>query len=386
VSERQRADFMHTALGPVVVIWAFGYALVDLLAFLLGRTAPALILIASTPMFILGVAQTLALDRLRRHVRTDNPGLLLLLVMALFAATSLQSLFDLYWLRWLALTLLPAWQGWALDTGFQRLAPVALIYLWTFCLALVLLWASRVGIAAEARAASAEAAAARAEASQHQAEAALHRSQSAALRLQLNPHFLFNTLNSISSLVVLERNGKAEEMIELLCDFLRASLNADPMADVPLAQEIDTINAYLGIEAARFGDRLDVDMAIDGEAAEILVPNFILQPLVENAIKHGVAAVRGPALIRVTVARERDALVLSVDNSAPAVEEQPEELCSAALSRFSTGIGLANIRQRLSNRYGERAKLSAQSLADRYIATIRLPLQERQAAVEAAAE
>jgi len=363
VLKQLRHRLGRTALGPIVVLWGFGYALVDIVAFLLGRSAPGSNLVSSMPMFALGVGQTLMLDWLRQTV-LPRRGLLrwALLGIAVATATTIQGLFDLYWLRFLSIALFPQWQEWALVIDIQRLFTVLLLYLWTFCLALTLLWAARANArfeASAARAASAEAAAAKAE--------------SAALRLQLNPHFLFNTLNSISSLVYLDRKSEAEEMIDRLCEFLRASLSADPMADVPLAQEIDSIDAYLGIESARFGDRLDIAIDVAAGAADVQVPNFILQPLVENAIKHGVARAKGPATLEVTAAREGDSIRLCVFNG-PAVDPSAADL-EDGHARRSTGIGLANIRQRLANRYGDAASLETEAGPDGYRAVIRLPFQ-----------
>ena len=358
--ERIRAKLWSTALGPAIVIWFFGYVLFDIVAFLVNRSVLGASLIASVPMFVLGVCQTEALDmfrarlaRFRWAVRAS-----LLLGAALLAAT-IQALFDIYWTRYAALTWFPTWQTWALQISSQRLSTTLVLYLWTFCLALALLWAARASRAAQvnlARAAEAEAAAAKA--------------QSAALRLQLNPHFLFNTMNSISSFVALDRKGEAGEMIDRLCDFLRASLNADPMEDVPLAQEIDAIDAYLAIEATRFGERLDVDIDIAPETIEAQVPNFILQPFVENAIKHGVSLVKGPASLRIAAGREGEELVLTVTNSAdPNVKAAAEALPA----KHSTGIGLNNTRQRLHNRYGNRAQLVTGPTDSGFRATIRLP-------------
>jgi LytS/YehU family sensor histidine kinase len=177
-------------------------------------------------------------------------------------------------------------------------------------------------------------------------------------------------MNSISSLVALDRKGEAEEMIGRLCDFLRGSLNADPMEDVPLAQEIDAIDAYLSIEATRFGERLDIDIDVSPETVNAAVPSFILQPFVENAIKHGVSVVKGPAHVTVAAARENGELVLTVTNSAdpgsqPIVEDLP--------SRHSTSIGISNTRQRLRNRYGDQGKLVAGPTDGGYCAAIRFP-------------
>ena len=359
---RIRRRFTQTALGPIVVIWTFGYLLVDIFAFLMGRTAPGVQFAFTLPFLVTGIALTLLIDHLRRRLHDHFPALRWgSLAAALLAAAAIQARLDLQWFSWLAQTLFPQWQGWALRIDMERFLVTLVLYLWTFCLSLTVIWAaglSRRAEAVEARAEQAEAEAARAEADAARAEAA-------ALRLQLNPHFLFNTLNSISSLVALDRKEEAEQMIQSLGEFLRASLHADPMADVTLSEEIETIDAYLEIESARFGERLAIEIDIAPGASEAPVPNFILQPLVENAIKHGVAAVKGPATLTVS-AREADgALVLAVVNT-----RDPD---GAADDRSGTGIGLANIRQRLAIRYAGRAALASGPIADGWRAEIRLP-------------
>ncbi len=358
--ERISARLWGTALGPAIVIWGFGYLLVDIVAVLTGRAAPGVSFLASIPMFVLGVCQTEALDMLRaRLTRTHRAVRVLALLPAAPIAAAIQTLFDLYFLRYLALTLFPDWQQWALQINSQRLTTTLVLYLWTFCLALTLLWAARASRASVANAARAA-----------QAEAEAAKAQSAALRLQLNPHFLFNTMNSISSLVALDRKEEAEQMMERLCDFLRASLNADPMEDVPLAQEIDTIDAYLSIEATRFGERLDIDIDVDPETVNAQVPNFILQPLVENAIKHGVSLMKGPANLSIAAARDGGELVLTVTNS---IDPDAKAAADPLPSHRSTGIGLSNSRERLRNRYGDDAKLATGPTATGYTAVIRFP-------------
>jgi signal transduction histidine kinase len=355
-----RAKLWSTALGPAIVIWFFGYVLLDIVAFLMNRSAPGMSLLASIPMFVLGVCQTEALDLLRaRMERLRRPVRAALLLVAALAASTLQALFDLYWTRYLALTWFPNWQTWGLQLSSQRFSTLFVLYLWTFCLALALLWAARASRASQANLARAA-----------EAEAQAAKAQSAALRLQLNPHFLFNTMNSISSLVELDRKREAGEMIDRLCDFLRASLHADPMEDVPLAQEIDAVDAYLSIEATRFGERLDIEIDVAPETANAKVPNFILQPFVENAIKHGVSLVKGPARLSVASAREGEELVLTVTNTidpgaAAAAEPLPDDR--------RTGIGLTNSRERLRNRFGDGAKLVAGPTSTGYCAMIRFP-------------
>ena len=358
--ERVRGKLWSTAVGPAIVIWFFGYVLVDIVAFLMNRSSPGMSLLAAMPMLVLGVCQTEAIDMLRARLERFGWAVRLsLLLLATLIATIVQALFDLNWTRYMALTLFPTWQTWALQITPQRMLTTGVLYLWTFCLALTLLWAARASRSSEANAARAA-----------QAETAAAQAQSAALRLQLNPHFLFNTMNSISSLVAVDRKGEAEEMIGRLCDFLRGSLNADPMEDVPLCQEIDSVDAYLSIEATRFGERLEIDIDVAPDAVNAAVPSFILQPFVENAIKHGVSLVKGPAHVTVAAAREDGDLVLTVTNSA---DPEGQAVTSRLPARHSTSIGISNTRQRLRNRYGDRAKLIAGPTDSGYSAAIRFP-------------
>ena len=357
--DRLRRMLHDSALGPALVIWGFGYLLVDIFAFLLGRSTAGVMLFTNIPLFCLGVMYTVLLDRLRqRLVDALLPVRILVLGISVLAVTVVHTLTDLYWLRWLALTVFPGWQDWALDIGRQRFFSVALLYLWTFCLALTLLWATRISHAAQ-----------RSEARARSFEAARHRAEAAALRLQLNPHFLFNTLNSISSLVALERKQQAEEMIGQLSDFLRASLVSDSMGDVTLNEEIATIEAYLSIESARFGSRMEVDIDVPDALLDLNVPNFILQPLVENAVKHGVAASRDPTRIAICAERHLSDLVLSVINTSQGLADG-----GGSQTLPGTGIGIANIRQRLAIAYGKRARLETEPLVDGYRAVIRMPL------------
>jgi signal transduction histidine kinase len=355
------------ALRPVLVIWAFAYLLADITVTAMGRMGPGVSTMVSVPLFVLGITFTMLLEQLRQSLRS-RPRLIAWagLGAAVLAATAIFSFADLYYFKWLSLTFVPDWQRWAVDVTPDRLFTVGMLYLWTFCLVLTLLWAAGIGNVAE-----------RAKAQAALMEAGKQRAEAAALRLQLNPHFLFNTLNSISSLMTLDRKAEAEEMMEKLADFLRASLEADPMADVPLARELDTIDAYLGIEAARFGERLEIDIAVPPAAADAMVPNFILQPLVENAIKYGVAAKKGRSSLRISAEAAAGELKLSVVNEtlAGADGEASAGSPDAGVARPSTGIGLANIRQRLEMGYGESGRLETRELNEGFEATIRLPLK-----------
>jgi signal transduction histidine kinase len=360
--KRLTARFRHTVLGPVAVLWGFGYLLVEIFAYLMGRSTLGLQSLSNVPLFFTGVLLTLLVDGIRRQLAEQPAAIRLVgLVVGVFGGAAMQTQIDLHWLQWLAHHAFPDTLPWAGTITLQRFVTIFILYLWTFSLALTLIWAGGLMVRAEADAARAD----QAEAEAARAEAETARAEAAALRLQLNPHFLFNTLNSISSLVTLGRKEQAETMIQSLGEFLRASLHADPMADVSLAEEIETLDAYLAIESVRFGDRLRIDIDVAPGLSEAPVPNFILQPLVENAIKHGVAATKGLAFLTVSARAADGALILAVVNTC--------EPGSTADNRPGTGIGLANIRQRLAIRYQGRASLETGPIADGWRAEIRLP-------------
>jgi hypothetical protein len=171
--------------------------------------------------------------------------------------------------------------------------------------------------------------------------------QMLALRFQLNPHFLFNTLNAISSLVVLGRAEEAESMIDRLSSFLRGSLAADPDRMVAVEEEFEMLDNYLEIEGVRFGERLVSAVHLPRRLARAQVPPFLLQPLVENAVKYAVAPSRSPVTIEIS-ARECDGrLELEVSDSG-----------SDALTVASgTGVGLANVRERLRLSFGQEGRI-----------------------------
>ncbi|WP_419728981.1 sensor histidine kinase [Lichenicola sp.] len=167
-----------------------------------------------------------------------------------------------------------------------------------------------------------------------------------ALRYQVNPHFLFNTLNSLSSLVMTGRSQAAERMIVNLSIFFRTSLSGDPTQDVTLAEEIALQRLYLDIEAVRFPERLIVDIDYPPELGSVRVPGLILQPLVENAVKHGVSATARPVTITLRAELVGARLVLSVaDDGAPAAGDGAD----------GTDVGLRNVSDRLAARYGDAA-------------------------------
>jgi hypothetical protein len=169
-----------------------------------------------------------------------------------------------------------------------------------------------------------------------------------ALRYQVNPHFLFNTLNSLSALVMSDKRDEAERMILNLSTFFRTSLSGDPTEDVKLSEEIQLQRLYLDIEAVRFPKRLQIEIEVPEALRDVCVPGLILQPLVENAVKYGVARSRQPVTVRILAHEDSGGLVLSVENDG-----KPGDL--AAEGGGGTGVGLANVRDRLLARFGDQA-------------------------------
>jgi hypothetical protein len=172
-----------------------------------------------------------------------------------------------------------------------------------------------------------------------------------ALRYQVNPHFLFNTLNSLSSLVMVDRREEAERMILNLSTFFRTSLTADPAEDLPLHEEIRLQRLYLDIERVRFPERLQVRIDIPDALRTACVPALILQPLVENAIKYGVSRSREPVTIQIAAREDSAGLVITVSDDGGAVDATEPRAEQA-----STGLGLRNVRDRLAARFGGEAQ------------------------------
>ncbi|MES2119807.1 MAG: histidine kinase [Pseudomonadota bacterium] len=169
--------------------------------------------------------------------------------------------------------------------------------------------------------------------------------QLAMLRYQLNPHFLFNTLNSISTLVLLKQTERANAMLARLSSFLRYTLANEPTAKVTLAQEVETLKLYLEIEKMRFEDRLRPHFKIESETIGARLPSLLLQPLVENAIKYAVTPAENGADIWVRASHEGQAVRIEVADNG---DGTGAEMAATP----STGVGLANIRDRLSQAYG----------------------------------
>ncbi|NCP12861.1 MAG: sensor histidine kinase [Sphingomonadales bacterium] len=203
-------------------------------------------------------------------------------------------------------------------------------------------------------------------------EAQATAAQLAMLRYQLNPHFLFNTLNSISTLVLLKQTEPANAMLTRLSGFLRHTLIAEPGSQVTLAQEVETLQLYLDIERMRFEERLRTHFDIDDAALAAQLPAMLLQPLVENAIKYAVSTQEEGARIALTARVIGDRLRLTVEDTGPGIEDMQRFAARIAADTsgtpapgcpVSTGVGLANIRNRLAQAYGERHLFETRSEA-----------------------
>lgn len=193
--------------------------------------------------------------------------------------------------------------------------------------------------------------------------------QNRMLRYQINPHFMFNTLSALSTLILEKQFAKADRVVNSLASFFRASLDLGARDMIPLGEEIATQTQYLAIERERFEQRLNVGFSIPHDLETSLVPAMILQPLIENAIKHGVARSSRPVAIEVAAERVDGALRLSVADDATAAPASPVPP--------PLGVGLTNIRERLAALYGRRASFRAGPRDDRgFEAVIVLPLKE----------
>ena len=168
-----------------------------------------------------------------------------------------------------------------------------------------------------------------------------------ALRYQVNPHFLFNTLNSLSSLIMTDRRDAAEQMVMNLSTFFRTSLAGDPTEDVVLGDEIRLQRLYLEIEAVRFPERLRVEFDVPPALAQACVPGMILQPLVENAVKYGVSRARRPVTVAIRASAENGRLRLRVEDDGDVPVDTRD-----ARTTDGTGIGLRNVSERLAARFG----------------------------------
>jgi signal transduction histidine kinase len=202
-------------------------------------------------------------------------------------------------------------------------------------------------------------------------EAQLGQARLEALRMQIRPHFLFNALNTVAMLVRNNERDRAVQMVAGIGELLRSSLDDSPEQEVPLAAELGFVRRYLSIEEFRFPDRLRVEVDVPEELLSAEVPNLILQPLVENAIRHGVAKSSSSSFVRISARRQNGWLELAVEDDGPGLPAgwQP----SAA-----SGVGLRNVRARVEQLYGSRQEFVIQNVAPKGAAArLRIPLHRR---------
>ncbi|HUJ32516.1 MAG TPA: histidine kinase [Candidatus Acidoferrum sp.] len=186
-----------------------------------------------------------------------------------------------------------------------------------------------------------------------------------ALKAQVNPHFLFNSLNSISALTSSDP-AKAREMCILLGDFLRRTLGLGEKSAIPLEEELSLVHSFLAVEKVRFGARIHMDENIDKNAMNVPVPPLLLQPLVENAVVHGIANLVEGGTVRVDVKASDGILSVVVENTF-----DPD-----APPKRKSGVGLANVRQRLAARYGPQASMDVKAAGEQFRVAITLPIEK----------
>ena len=203
--------------------------------------------------------------------------------------------------------------------------------------------------------------------------------QLAMLRYQLNPHFLFNTLNSISTLVLLKQTDRANAMLGRLSSFLRYTLVNEPEAQVTIEQEIETLKLYLDIEKMRFEERLQSRFDIDPRVAKARLPSLLLQPLVENAIKYAVTPQEEGAEIAVSARLAGERVRITVSDSGPGLND------ATVRPSYSTGVGLANIRDRLMQAYGPDHRFDSGNAPEGgFAVTVEIPMVIEALRLEAA--
>ena len=203
------------------------------------------------------------------------------------------------------------------------------------------------------------------------AETIAHEAQLEMLRYQLNPHFLFNTLNAISALVKIKKTSMANSMIVQLSDFLRYSLDTDPVKRVSLEKELEALKLYLNIEKTRFGDRLEMKFDIEPSANNVLVPSLILQPLIENAVKYAIAPTETGGVISISARLDGQHLVVEIADTGPGIKEVTDEL-------QSRGIGLRNTVDRLQEFYGDSYSFKLERAEPQGLKVyLRLPLEKQ---------
>lgn len=345
----------RTVFALTLAVWAMHYVMRTMLSLMPGDTLiePGS-LIARTIASSMGIALCLGIHALLKPVGSERPWRLLGYAVVLsFPASLLLTWMGEYVFRYFTdyYTLYPDhWMSrWELSETYKA-------YQWNFFAWCALYAAARNN--AEVR---------RRDQQLADANSAAQQAQLLALRLQINPHFLFNTLNTLAGLIVLGRTSESEKMVLSLSRFLRYTLARTPSQLTTLADEVGMLRQYLEIEAARFSDRLKVTWDIPAGCMQAMVPSLILLPLVENALKYGLGGSDRPVEILIGAREEAGHLVLRVEDDGGSAHGNAGN---------GLGIGLSNARQRLSALYGDDAKLDSGPLDNGWRSVIHVPWQE----------
>ena len=352
----------RSALHSAALLWIFGYGIATGLILLSRGVGGWRSIVAEAPVFAIAAVGAVGLYAMMRAMRAAPfwSRLVAAGVLVAAAAAALAAL-NVVIASW-ATAMAAAAGAEGVRLGPNAFSARFLGYFWAFSLNASIFW----GHIATARVRAQAIALAEAEKTAMQA-------QLAALRFQLNPHFLFNSLNALSSLLMEAGAKEADAMLAKLCDFLRASLVADPNAMIALEEELETAQAYLEIEGIRFGDRLVVEFDCGPDVRDALVPNFLLQPLVENAVKHAVAPARKRVVISISARRDGDNIRITVDDDGDA---------QGVLERRSgAALGLRNVRDRLLAIFGDRGVLQAARVGHGFRSEVIMPFSSAGARV-----
>lgn len=356
---REKSPELRLAFQLSMVLWLASSTVVTVGAILVGQmhTLSAYLTVPITVFTAAGI--TVLLYGPVRLLQSKPLFLALPAILAAIGlAAALQTIAD-YGTQALFLPIFP-------DHVMPETDPKSLMVTWTIYFALytcnaALLWLSFVAQLSKMR----EIALTQAKLDLAISEARSAQAELRMLRLQLDPHFMVNSLSAISTLAITSDGQTAARMADSLADFLRFSLERSDSAEKPLADEIALVRAYLDVEQIRFGDRLRLEVDCERALGAALIPNFILQPLVENAMKHGFSSAIGGMTLGIS-AREVDGeLILAVEDHAQ--EKRPVSVPQGL------GIGLANTRERLETMYGPGATLTTTALKDGFRSEMRLP-------------
>lgn len=343
-----------SSITATCAVWGVGYVLVICMTLATGSGRLPWDLVLYGPMWASGVGLSIGLLAIWRALGRLHPAARWVITgAAALIAAVIQTAFDASMMITIQ-RLLPEDPAYSRAMDLLRLARLLILYAWTFCLTVALFWAvarERDAVEAEQRA--------------REAERLRREAEFQALRLQLNPHFLFNSLNGVSTLILDGRTVEADAMLMKTAHFLRAIMNADPRALETIAAQMAVIEAYLQVEAMRFGERLSWVVDCDQAALDQQAPALLLQPLVENAVKHAVAVSERPVKITIEARLDAGRLRLTVRDDGQ----------GARAAAYGAGIGLRNVASRLSSYYGSRAAFDASAGPHGYSATIDLPAE-----------